>query len=1467
MNLFKKNIKIHLRLILLLISIIIFIPTFSQVNADFTTSDDTTGCSNLFVKFTNLSTGNGTLTYQWDFEGAGTDTAANPEILFSSPGTYTVTLIVTNGTESDTLVKENYIQYYNKPTADFISTSDLLGCSPLQVSFQDQSTTGDTTITSWLWSFDDGNTSTEQNPDNTYLTAGDYSVSLQVFDANGCDDFKTINDFVSVKNPPVANFSVDQTATCLESFDVPFNNFSSGYGLLQFEWDFGDGTTSTETDPTHTYTGANLYDVQLIVVDENDCSDTLLKNDYIEIAEIVAGFELATDTICPAVNIPITNTSTGASSFVWNFGDGTVLLDETPEHEYSDSGKYVITLDVYSGAECHSSFTDTIYVEYVVADFEFTPNYSCKVPFTVNYTNQSINAVSYVWHFGNGNISSEENPENIIDMSPELELYNRAYYTDTLYATTNSGCTSRFIAQDKIEVILPQAKFVPNNDDCCFPDSLNGCSPLIVTFKDTSEFDSPNENIASFHWDFGDGDTADQSTVTHSFTQPGEFTIKYVITTETGCTDTATAIAKVGSSPVANFTMTGPAQTCASNSVQFNDLSTVVGGEVNGWQWYFSDGLTSTEPNPQHAFLDTGYMSVKLVAVYNGCESPEFNVDSIVKILGPVSTFSETVDCESPTDFTFDGNIQGAEKYYWNFGDNSPIDSIHEDPNHIYAITNDYTVSLQAINNTTGCDYYMEKSIGVRDIKASFVQDAQIGCAGLNVAFDANESSDFFTYDIQGIAGSFFWDFGDGTQNLFTKDTIVSHSFNKRGKYIVSLIVKDVNGCYDTLKSFVKTYKPVAGFTADPSIGCMPLTVNFTDTTLSDTIIVNRSWYFGDNVFGTQPNETHIYSEIGTYSVYLEIEDILGCADTLTIDGLITATRPIPGFSVSDQTICAGDSILFTNEAESSYDSLIWNFGDNQISNQENPFHIYADSGYYNVSLQLFDILGCDSVLEKQSYIHVQSIPDVNFSASLTEASCYPVLIHFNDLTTHPYKSSWKWSFGSGQGTSILENPSYNYTQPGQFSIDLKVETSYGCTDSLLKENYININGPVANISAPDSACPRIPIQFMVANPVNVSETRWNFGDGIQNPGDTALYSFTNYGMYSNYILYVLDTGDCQVQIKDSIYIYSFAPGFILNDSSGCIPFTLEITDTAIGISEYLWEFGDGNMASNQNPNYTYNQAGTFLLQQIVLNNFDCIDTSSVEIEVYQLPDIRIANPDTLICVDDAIQITSTGGETYQWSPVYEINNSTISNPLVSPKYDTLYNVLGTDVNGCSERDSIFIKVQQRPVIDSITADTSVIIGETVQLNASFTNGKEFYWLPDMNISSTDSLNPTALIEDDIIYIFTVIDSNECFEITDDVNISVLKKYSIDLPTAFTPDGDINNNKIFVNGWGILKLIEFNVYDRLGQLIFTTDDINTGWNGTYQGKPQPIGTYVYTVIIKSYDGEQRSKTGSFRLLR
>ena len=295
---------------------------FGQLVCDFK-ADTTTGCSPIQISFSDLSTGPNPITYhKWEFGNGGTSFLANPSRIYANPGLFTVTLTVSDGTDTATKTISQYIEVYKNPKADF-TFSKLTLCKPVQVAFQNQSTQGGATIVDWTWDFGDLTSPSKQaNPTHDYLNRGTYSVILSVIDANGCrSDVQKKN--IVVVDPPEAAFTATNRSDCKPPLNTVFTNQSAGgQAPFTYSWDFGDGSTSTATSPSHTYANSGVYDVTLIISDANGCHDTLKESRYVTIGQTLADF-IYPDSLCRNASYQFVNQSIGAHTFfleVWNTG-------------------------------------------------------------------------------------------------------------------------------------------------------------------------------------------------------------------------------------------------------------------------------------------------------------------------------------------------------------------------------------------------------------------------------------------------------------------------------------------------------------------------------------------------------------------------------------------------------------------------------------------------------------------------------------------------------------------------------------------------------------------------------------------------------------------------------------------------------------------------------------------------------------------------------------------------------------------------------------------------------------------------------------------------------------------------------------------------------------------------------------------------------------------------------------------
>ena len=313
-----------------------------QLVANFTPSV-TSGCSPLTVSFVNTSTGtSAAASYTWNFDngnGITTTIKNNPvSATYFNGQIYNVTLTIHDGAQTATVSKA--ITVYKKPALNF-SASSTVGCSPLLVNFSSVVTPGDGTITGYFWDFGDGNTlSTNSGTvSNTYMFPGTYSVSLTVTNSFGCTNTLKLTDMVTVYPALVPSFFVDSSVICNLSQPVLFHNTSSGAGSLTYAWDFGDGSTSTQTNPSHQYATKGNYDISLVVSNTYGCSSSITKKSFINAANFSADFKTGS-SLCTGNTILFISQSSPApnGSPLWSFGDGGSGIGFTFGHDYAAAG-------------------------------------------------------------------------------------------------------------------------------------------------------------------------------------------------------------------------------------------------------------------------------------------------------------------------------------------------------------------------------------------------------------------------------------------------------------------------------------------------------------------------------------------------------------------------------------------------------------------------------------------------------------------------------------------------------------------------------------------------------------------------------------------------------------------------------------------------------------------------------------------------------------------------------------------------------------------------------------------------------------------------------------------------------------------------------------------------------------------------------------------------------------------------
>ena len=1304
--------------------------TFSgkaQVTAGFTGTPQS-GCSPLVVSFTDNSTGPVT-TYFWDFGNGNTSTLQNPAAVYVNPGTYTVSLTVSDGTNNDTQTLTNYVTVFQNPTAGFTSTPPA-GCAPLTVCFSDNSTPGDGTINQWLWDFGDGQNSTQQNPCHTYPNPGNYTVTLVVTDDNGCSNTTLITNYVSVSNTPTVAFTGSPLAACDPPLNVTFtNNSSGGQAPLTFDWDFGDGNSSTTSNPNHTYTASGTFDVTLIATDVNGCADTLVQPAYVNINNITADFTVDTTRTCEGQPVNFTDLSTGPpNTWLWDFGDGNTSTAQNPSHAYAASGTYTVTLIAGNGA-CADTITRPAFITVdpaPTADFVADTTNSCAAPLTVNFTDLSTGgAVAWDWDFGDGNTSTAQNPTHTYTAPGTYDV--------TLTVTSGSGCTNTITFNNYIQIVPPVADFVGN--------PLLGCIPLVVNFTDASV---SNEPIVSWQWDFGDGNTSTAQNPSNTYTAAGTYTVTLIIVNSAGCTDTLVRpnYIQAGDEPVACFS-NNPDTVCANTPVDFTDCST----NATAWFWQFGDGGTSTQQNPMYTYQDTGCFDVTLTAINFGCDD-DTTITSAVCVLAPIARFdlNPTPGCAVPHTVFFTDQSIAPDTWLWDFGDGNT--STLQNPIHTYTAVGTYTVTLTVTDTINGCMDMATAQVDVSVPNADFGGTNLFGCGPLTVNFN-----DLSTGNLANIV-AWDYDFGDGNTSTQQNPT---HTYQNPGTYSVQLTVTDANGCTDILirPFFVQVIGPDVNFGADILAGCIPTTVNFSDSTIPTAPIVSWTWDFGDGNTSNLQNPSNTYTAAGTYDVTLTVVDIDGCTRSFTRPAYINITDPTAAFTVGDTLTCTFNGINFNNNSTGSGLSYLWDFGDGNTSTATNPTHSYAANGTYTVTLEVTDVNGC---MDTATVVNALQIEDVvaNFGAAPTSASCPPLLVLFSDSSTFDI-TSWEWDFGDGTG-SVLQNPSHVYATAGSFDVSLIVGNDDGCTDTLLVPGLVNIAGPNGSFTfAPDSGCTPLTVDFN-ANATNTALYTWDFGDGnvVITTADSVSHTYTQTGVF-NPILILDDGLGCTFSLisPDSVVVDTVPfPAFVSDTALLCELDSVRFFDQTVStrpIVAWDWDFGDGNTDTVQNPVHFYNSIGSYVVTLTVTNSLGCVNTfvDSTGVGVFNPPTAVINPMDTVGCdpfivpfVDGSFGPQGIAG--WDWD-LGNGSTSTLQNPVGNYTLGGyVVSLIVTDSAGCTDTVTTTVNSFSGPGANFVANDTQGCVPLPVIFTADSSVGI-VNWAWDFGDGTTTS-GPVATV-------------------------------------------------------------------------------------------------------------------------
>lgn len=731
------------------------------------------GCNTLSaVTFTDASTS--AIAWNWNFGNGNTSTSATPPAqTYTTIGSTAITLTVT-GANSCKNVKTSTVTVYQSPVAAFSPTSSCVGSV---VTFTDMSTAASSnTITNWSWNFGDGSPVTVlQNPVHTYTAMGTYTVTLVVNSAV-CSSTLSQNFLVNVK--PTAAFTVNPLSGC-PTLTANFTNGSANAG--SFLWDFGTVPTSTSnaTNPVFTYSNATgvtiTPTITLIALTGAGCSDTATQAITV-FPEPVASFTVNTIPGCSPLALTFTNTSTGATNYNWDFGDGNNSVLTSPVHTYTNSTLFAQNFTVQLVATNSNGCTDTttqVITTFPKPLFTFTmiPASGCS-PLSVNFPTIP-GAVTTNWDFGDGNTSVSLNPTHTFTNSTLSNLS----FTVTLIAQNAFMCVDTAYG---VPVVFPKpiANFNRN--------PVSGCSPLLVNFTNTSALNVGN------NWDFNDGNLSTATNPSNTFTTNNTssntvYNVQLLVISANGCRDSITKPVTLLPRPQANFSVDTPA--CSPKMLTFTNLSL----GANTYNWNFGNSNTSTATNPTQQYINNSGINqtytVQLIATNAVNCKDTIEVPIIVHSQPNFNIVPTPTSGCAPLAVNFP-TVVGATNYNWNFGDGNTSTGGGITHTFVNVTLSNVTYTVQMI--ATDANSCADTAFTQVTVYPQPVANFQVSPTTVNIPDDPIHCTNLST----GIIASNYWEFGDGIGT--STATNPDYDYTKEGEYIVTLIVTSDKGCKDT---------------------------------------------------------------------------------------------------------------------------------------------------------------------------------------------------------------------------------------------------------------------------------------------------------------------------------------------------------------------------------------------------------------------------------------------------------------------------------------------------------------------------------------------------------------------------------------------------------------------------------------------------------------------------------------------
>jgi PKD repeat protein len=1426
-----------------------------------------------------------------------------------------------------------------KSPNSFMAVDRDKGCAPVSIDLRDASQDA----VKYILDLGDGSPVTFSNSpinlthpyQNNTDSIVSYVLSYTVTSEDGCNDF--FSDTISVFPQVISDFELADAGdtTVCHGTTVGFRSTSSGH-TDKFLWNFGDGSSHTDTLVNHTFNHFGVKDTvyrsSLIATSPYGCHDTSDLMNIRVFPYIFSDFTLDSARFCSPVQLFVNpESSVGVDTFYWSFSDSQLAYldstfnryDESPvvypytnDHNVPDTVRIAMhALNRFGCGDTATTRTVVLYPEVSAAFSIDQPAVCDSVGVLVSNLSSGYN-LRYNWDFGNGTSLNDTTAQ------PFTRYFFNRSGEDTVYQIRLTA-TSAYFCKDTMTLPLTVHPFIHANFAV---DYSNNCSPLLV------EINNVSAGGDLFNWDLGDGTL--QTTMVpgifhHTFENNSDhdttFFIRLLATNAQGCADSVEQTVSLFPQVIAGFNFDSPHQGCNPLTVSLDNTSS--GKDLN-YFWSFGDHTFSVDQfPPDHQFVnltdkDTTYI-VRLTAMnLAGCDS---------SITRPVQVYSrvtadftiERIDSCSPFRLAVRNySAGGITDFTWKYTENDSM-ILHSFADPFIPVYRNQTllpirhpVELRT-SNSHGCTAEQKDSITVYpEVHASFATDISQGCQPLPVSFVNT------TNIISGT--SFKWDFDD--DNFSYQITPPFHVYpNTEGIshfHAIHLEALSQYGCYDDTTLTVEVYPYIlAKFTIDKPAICShePFII---DRTSSAGAIQTYSWDYEDNGAVDEVKAdsmfSHTYPNTGmtimSRQIRLTVTNPQGC-DTSWTEQLDIYPQVRAAFEADTNEACYPMPLSLSNLSEPAVPlTYYWDFGDGSNASAKNPDHVFknfsrTDDQSFIVSLTATSEYGCDSTVSHTVTIHPKPLADFSFPLAV---DCPPFTVPF---TNHSMGTSldYAWDFDNDD-TSTLQNPVETFENPGdtiaENNISLMVTTDFGCSDTIIKPIRVYPGVRVDFTASAWNGCNPLEVN-LDGTATNENEYYWFIDNKVISNYEDPTYRFVNESM-SDKVFQVqfraASKNGCTHDTTKQIVIYpqplaEFLPSPQVQDyntATDITSVTLNNLTNNQSIWGYYWDFGDGTGLAQSAASFVkdYTIWGDIhnenripvLLIATNTNHPACSDTMLHYVIINPpLPKVELG-PDVSGCMPLTVEFPSTAKyqypDSYQWDFGYEgqFSGDQVPAPLV---YDTagVYIVrLSVQGDGGTNWDYKKIVVHPKPVVDfSFTPDYAWLRsqnedGTPIKFFNTTQMGSNYLWEFGDGETSSDFQPLHEYMAVGTYYITLIAESGEgCLDtLTHETPVVIDGRGKLEFPNVITitpndPADEYYNPgepdpRIFRPVSEGVDKYKLEIYNRWGELIFTSEEIDKGWNGFIKGSPVKQDVYVWRATATFTNGQPYVKAGDVTVL-